>query len=47
MKIEFEGSERPVKVRQRTYSPEQTDFLRNKVNELIMAGFIEKNNTSK
>lgn len=25
MKIEFEGSTRPVKVRQRTYSPEQQE----------------------
>lgn len=47
MKIEFEESERPVKVRQRTYSPEQTEFLKKKVQDFSDAGFIERNNTSK
>ena len=40
MKIEFEGSERPTKVRQRTYSPEQLAFMKKKVEELIDAGFM-------
>ena len=47
MKIEFEGTTRPVKVRQRTYSPEQLDFLKAKIQELISAGFIVRNNSSK
>lgn len=47
MKIEFEEAERPVKVRQRTYSPEQSEFLKNKVKELTEVGFIERNHTSK
>ena len=34
MIIEFEGSERPVKVRQRTYSPDQQSFLKKKVSVL-------------
>lgn len=32
MVIEFEGPERPVQVRQCTYSPEQQKFLKKKVN---------------
>ena len=47
MKIEFEGNPRPIKVRQRSYSPEQLKFLKNKVNELADAGYIVRNNTSK
>lgn len=47
MKIEFDRPERPVKVRQRTYSPKQLTFLKNKVSELMKAGFIQKNNSSK
>ena len=31
MKIEFEGQSKPMKVRQRTYSPQQTAFLKAKV----------------
>ncbi len=31
MEIKFEGMERPVKVRQRTYSPEQLEFMKKKV----------------
>ncbi len=31
MEIKFEGPERPVKVRQLTYSPEQLDFMKKKV----------------
>lgn len=46
MKIEFEGTERPIKVRQRTYSPEQLSFMKKKVNELVDAGFIYRNNSS-
>lgn len=47
MNIELEGSERPVKVRQRTYSPEQLEFMIRKVQELIDAGFNARNNRSK
>ena len=35
MIIEFENKEIPVKVRQRTYSPEQLDFLKKKCDQLI------------
>ena len=47
MKIEFEGIPRPIKVRQRSYSPEQLEFLKRKVKELSDAGFITRNNASK
>ncbi len=47
MNIEFEGTTRPIKVSQRTYSPEQLDFLKKKVEELIDAGYITRNNASK
>ena len=47
MKVEFEGKERPVKVRQRTYSPEQLKFLKKKCDELLKAGFIYRNPNSK
>ncbi len=47
MKIELEGPTRPIKVRQRTYSPEQTLFLKQKVKDLTDAGYIVRNNTSK
>lgn len=47
MKIEFEKEERPIKVKQRTYSPEQLEFLKKKVDELIKAGFIYRSNNSK
>lgn len=46
MNIQFEGSERPVKVRQRTYSPKQFVFLKKKVDELNRAGYIYRNNSS-
>ncbi len=35
MEIKFEYPERPVKVRQRTYSPEQLDFIKKKCDELL------------
>lgn len=47
MNIEFGGPTRPVKVRQRTYSPEQLTLLKSKVHELIDPGFIKRNNESK
>lgn len=47
MVIEFEVPKRSIKVRQRRYSPEQSDFLKNKVNELVAAGFVYRNNNSK
>lgn len=47
MEIEFEGTNRPVKVRQRTYSPEQLSFLKSKVDEFEKAGYITRNNASK
>ena len=43
MTIEFEGDEKPVAVRNRNCSPQQLDFLRKKVEELIQAGFIYRN----
>ncbi len=36
MEIKFEETDRHVKVRQRTYSPEQLDFTKNKYDELWM-----------
>lgn len=47
MNIEFDGNTRPVKVRMRTYSPEQLSFLKKKIEELIEAGYISRNNSSK
>eukprot|EP00171_Calliarthron_tuberculosum_P020848 IDg20848t1 len=47
MNIEFEGSEMPIKVRQRTYSPEQLEFMKKKCDELIQVGYIYCNPTSK
>ena len=47
MKIEFEADEKPVKVLQRTYSPQQTAFLKKKIDELQRLGFIYRNPTSK
>lgn len=46
MEIEFENEEKAVKVRQRTYSPEQTEFLKRKIKELCDCGFIKRNNSS-
>lgn len=45
--IEFEGTERSIKVRQRTYSPEQLTFLKKKVGELEKPGYVYQNNCSK
>lgn len=47
MDIELVGPERPVKVRQRTYSPQQSTFLKEKVDELVRAGYIYRNVASK
>lgn len=47
MVIGFEGVERPVKVRQPTYSPDQLQFHKNKIDEDISSGFIYRNNASK
>ena len=47
MVIKFEGNEKPVKVRQRTYSPDQLHFMRKKCDELIRVGYIYRNATSK
>ena len=47
MRIKFEDNPRPIKVRQRSYSPEQLTFLKKKVNELVDAGYIVRNSTSK
>ena len=47
MIIESENKEKPVKVRQRTYSPEQLKFLKKKCNELVRAGYIYRNSNSK
>ncbi len=46
MEIKFE-KERPVKVRQRTYSPEQLDFMKKKFDELLKVGYIYRNPSSK
>ncbi len=40
MEIKFEKEERPAKVRQRTYSPEQLDFMKKKCDELLEVGYI-------
>lgn len=45
-KIEFECGERPGKVRQRTYLPGKLELLKKKVNELVNAGYITRNNSS-
>lgn len=47
MEIKFEQKERPVKVKQRSYSPRQMEFLKSKVEELVDAKFIFRNNASK
>lgn len=47
MEIKFEGPENPIKVRQRTYSPEQLDFLRKKCDDILQAGYVYRNPTSK
>ncbi len=47
MEIKFECLERPVKVRQRTYSPEQLDFMKKKCHELLNVGYIHQNPSSK
>ncbi len=44
--IKFEGMKHPVEVRQRTYSPEQLDFMKKKCDELLMVGFIYRNPSS-
>ncbi len=46
MEIEFKDSVKPVHVRKRIYSPEQLEFLKSKVQDLIDAGFIYRNTTS-
>ncbi len=40
MQVNFEGTECPVKVRPRTYSPEQLDFMKKKCDELLEVGYI-------
>ena len=47
MVIEFENEPKPIKVRQRTYSPEQLEFMKKKVEELIRIGYIHRNSTWK
>lgn len=47
MEIELEGPTRPSKVRQRTYSTEQTSFLKRKVQQLVDTGYIARSNASK
>lgn len=47
MVIEYEGSERPIKVRQCAYSPEQLACLKKKVQEVEKAGYVYQNNSSK
>ncbi len=47
MEIKFEDTERPVKVRQRTYSPEQLDSMKKKCDELSHVGYIYRNPSSK
>ncbi len=47
MEIKFEKEERPLKVRQRTYSPEQLDFMKKKCDELLEVGYIYRNPSSK
>ena len=47
MIIEFIGKEKPVKFRQRTYSPQQLEFLRKKCEELVRVGYIYQNPNSK
>lgn len=46
IEIEFDHDEEPAKVRQRTYSPEKTDFLKHKVKELCDNGSIKLTNAS-
>ncbi len=40
MEIKFDKEERPVKVRQRTYSPKQLDVMKKKCDELLEVGYI-------
>lgn len=47
MKIEFKGENNPVKVWQRTYSSQQSVFLKPKVIKLMWLGFIHKRSPSK
>ena len=48
MTIEFDGKEKPVKVTtENLYSPEQLDFLKKKCEELVRAGYIYRNSSSK
>lgn len=47
MKVEFDGLEKPVKVKQRTYSPAQLNFLKKKCEELVNLGFLYRNPHSK
>ncbi len=47
MEIKFEGTERPVKVRQRMYSPERLDFMKKKCDEFLNVGYIYRNHSSK
>ena len=47
MEIKFEDSEKPVKVLERTYSPEQLEFLRKKCDDLLKAGYVYRNPASK
>lgn len=47
MKIEFEAESKHVKVRQRTYYPQQTAFLKANVNDLLRLGYIYRDPTSK
>ncbi len=47
MEMTFEGTERPAKVQQRTYSPEQLKFMKKKCDELLKVGYIYRNPSSK
>ncbi len=47
MEIKLEKEERPVKVLQRTYSPEQLDFMKKKCDQLLEVGYIYRNPSSK
>jgi len=44
MEIKFEGPEKPVKVRQRTYSPEQLEFLKKKCDDLLLCPSLDRIN---
>ncbi len=47
MEIKFEGTECLVKVQQRTYSPDQLDFMKKKCDELLKVGYFFRNPSSK